>query len=64
MTPEIIHARLLKAQQVELRRIVEELQAYPPANIVELLSVCREAQDEITMETRRLQSDRAAVSMR
>ncbi len=64
MTPATIQARLLSARQTELRRIVEELQAWPPANIVELLAACRDEQDAISVESRRLQHDRAAVSMR
>jgi|GEM_PF-6523771 len=64
MTPQLIHARILKAQQAELRRVVDELQAYPPVNCAELLTACREIQDEITAQSRRLHDDRRAVSAR
>lgn len=64
MTPELIRARILKVSQDELRRIVDELKAYPPNDAEFLLAVCREAQDDLAAQARRLRDDRGAVSRR
>ena len=47
MTPAIIKSRLLQAQLKELKLIVEEMKATPPANMTELVDVCSEVQDEL-----------------
>ena len=47
MTPASIRFRLFQAQSTELRRIVAELQSNRPANLAELVAVCREAQAEL-----------------
>lgn len=64
MTPERIRDRIAKASQAELRRIVDEIKAYPPVDAADLLRVCRGLQADITAATRRLHDDRSAVSKR
>jgi len=60
MTPIGIRVRLLRVQSAELIRIVTELKATKPANVVELVNVCREVQDEIKAAATAMQDDRAA----
>ena len=60
MTPARIRIRILKAQMDELRLIVTELKATPPANMNELVAACCEVRDEVASALTAL--DRAAVA--
>ncbi len=60
MTPSGIRFRLLKVQHDELVRIVEAMKDSKPANMAELLNVCREVQAEIKAAATAMQDDRAA----
>lgn len=50
MTRTGLRIRLLRVQVDEIRLIIAELKSTPPANVVELLTACREAQDTIKAE--------------